>query len=131
MKNPDTGASKEALFCIGSNCGHRKANVEAAIRWLSGLLSEFRHSTVYATPDCHGGQREYMNAVAAGNTTLDAPELEKISKDFEKANGRDQEARKKGDVPLDIDLVVFEGEILREKDYRCEFFLKGFREIKD
>ena len=130
MKNPETGASKEALFCIGSNCGQREENVERAILWLSGMLSGFRHSSVYATPDCHGGQREYMNAVAIGYTALATLELEMLSKGFENANGRDQEARAKGDVPVDVDLVVFEGEILREKDFRCEFFQKGYREIK-
>lgn len=129
MKNPITGASKEALFCIGSNCGKREINVERALCWLSGVLSEFRHSSVYASPDCQGSQREYMNAVAMGYTTLDIFELERLSKNFEKANGRDHEARAKGDVPVDVDLVVFEGKVLREKDFRCEFFLKGYREI--
>lgn len=105
--------------------------MEKALHWLSGQLSGFRHSSVYATPDYHGGQREYLNAVAIGHTTLDALELERLSKNYEICNGRDQEARSNGEVPIDVDLVVFDKEILRNKDFRCEFFLKGYREIKD
>ena len=121
------GASREALFCIGSNCGDREGNVDAALVWLSGILADFRHTPVYATPDCHGGARKYMNAVAVGCTCLEAPELERLCKDYECAAGRDAEAREAGNVPIDIDIVVFDGKILREKDFGCEFFKKGYK----
>lgn len=131
MTDQTTGASREALFCIGSNCGDRELNVASALDWLSGLIGEFRHSLIYATPDCHGGQREYMNAVALGTTELNPDELDCLCKEFELSKGRDAAARKAGDVPVDLDLVVYDGTILRKRDYDSEFFLKGFRMIKD
>ncbi|MDE5871171.1 MAG: 2-amino-4-hydroxy-6-hydroxymethyldihydropteridine diphosphokinase [Muribaculaceae bacterium] len=121
----------EAIVCIGANCGDRKRNVCDGLRWLSGILSGFRHSSVYFTQDCHGSQKVYMNAVGVGYTCMHTLELERNCKEYELACGRDSEARAVGDVPVDIDLVVFGGEVLREKDYRSEFFLKGYREIKD
>lgn len=116
----------EAILCIGSNCDDRVANVTAGLEWLSGILHDFRHSPVYATPDCHGGMREYMNAVVSGLTDKTPYELERICKDYETACGRDSTARALGDVPVDIDLVIYDGSILRKKDYGSEFFQKGF-----
>lgn len=119
----------EVVFCIGSNCGDREVRVAAGIEWLSKAITEFRHSSIYATPDCHGGQRKYMNAVVAGSSDMHPYDLERLCKDYEIACGRDSIARVAGDVPVDIDLVVYGGKILREKDFSSEFFLKGYREI--
>ncbi|MDE6511394.1 MAG: 2-amino-4-hydroxy-6-hydroxymethyldihydropteridine diphosphokinase [Muribaculaceae bacterium] len=119
----------EAIFCIGSNCGDREGNVAKALSWLTGKMSYFSHSTIYATPDCHGGQREYMNAVGMGITGLTSASLERLCKEYETSCGRDSHARSVGDVPIDVDVVVFDGVILRERDYGSEFFLKGLREI--
>ena len=116
----------EAILCIGSNCGDRVTNVTAGLEWLSGILIDFRHSYVYATPDCHGGKREYMNAVARGLTDKTPFELEMACKDYEISCGRNSAARAVGDVPVDIDLVVYDGSVLRKRDYDSEFFKKGF-----
>lgn len=121
---------EEAIVCIGSNCGDRKLNISAGLEWLSGILSDFRHSTIYLTPDCHGGQKVYMNAVGVGYIDMPPIEFERICKEYELSCGRDAVARAVGDVPVDIDLVVFGGEVLRKKDYGSEFFLKGYRELK-
>ncbi len=120
----------EAIFCIGSNCGDRELMVDLCLEWLSGILTDMRHSPIYLTPDCHGGARKYMNAVASGFTTLTPSELDRLCKQRELACGRDDAARAAGDVPLDIDLVVYGREILREKDFNSEFFIRGFRDMK-
>ncbi|MDE7351208.1 MAG: 2-amino-4-hydroxy-6-hydroxymethyldihydropteridine diphosphokinase [Muribaculaceae bacterium] len=119
----------QAIFCIGSNCGNREGNVRSAIEWLSGLLMDFRHSDVYSTPDFHGGQRVYMNCICLGLTDLSPANLNALCKDYEVRCGRDSVARSVGNVPVDIDLVVYDREILREKDFRCEFFKKGYRHL--
>ncbi len=120
-----TKRGAEAILCIGSKCGGRERNVAAAVKWRTEILIDFRHSPIYATPDCHGGQREYMNAVCVGLTDLSSAELDALCKEYELRMGRDAEARAAGDVPVDIDVVVFDGKVLREKDYQSEFFRKG------
>lgn len=130
MTRPDESIESEpteVIFCVGSNCNDREASVEAALKWLSEMLMDFRRSPIYATPDCHGGQREYMNAVAIGKTMLQPPELELACKEYEVACGRDAAARAAGDVPVDVDTVVYGNTVLRIKDYRCEFFLRGYK----
>ena len=119
----------ECILCIGSNCGDREANVADALGWLSGILRDFRHSHIYATPDCAGGQREYMNSVCSGTTGLTPEELDRLCKDFELKAGRSEAARAAGDVPVDIDVVVYGPTILRDRDYSSEFFRIGLDEL--
>lgn len=124
-----TEKSVLAVFSIGSNSGDRTSNVQIGIKCLSSLLSDFECSHIYATPDCHGGYREYINAVAKGTTTLSPEQIDKHCKEFEISNGRDCKAREAGDVPLDIDLVIYDDTILRPKDFAREFFKIGYESI--
>ncbi len=119
----------EVVLSIGSNCGDREAQVSAGIFWLKNILDDFKHSRIYTTGDCHGGKRDYMNTVVKGRTSLSAEVLNNLCKEYEKANGRTAEARSCGDVPVDIDIVIYAGEIIRPKDYRQKFFQIGFSEL--
>mgnify|MGYP000792160466 FL=1 len=110
---------------IGSNCGNRHRQVSAGIDWLKEILTECEISEIYATGDCSGGNREYMNAVVAGKTSLGLKELEISCKEYERRHGRTPTARANGDVPVDIDTVVYDGYIVREKDYRQTYFQIG------
>lgn len=118
-----------AIFSIGSNCGDRLANVKNGIEWLSQLLTDFRSSSIYATPDCHGGIREYFNAVACGMTYDTPVNLEYLCKQYETLCGRDDTMRRSGNVPVDIDLVVYNGQVLRPNDFKREFFKIGYSMI--
>lgn len=71
-----------------------------------------------------------MNAVAIGKTDITLQQLEIMCKNFEKELGRDEKAREAGDVPIDIDVVVYDGKILRETDYIREFFKIGFYQLR-
>ena len=115
-----------AIFSIGSNYGDRHLNVSNGLKWLSLLLTDFRSSHIYATPDCHGGVKEYLNAVACGSTFSSPQDLEQLCKRYEAACGRDEEMRKNGNVPIDIDLVIFDNRVLRPNDFKREFFKIGY-----
>lgn len=119
----------EAIFSIGSNCGNRHAFVSEGLKWLSCLLSDFRCSSIYATPDCHGGYKEYLNAVVYGRTSLSQKELDNLCKRYEADCGRNEEMRNAGQVPVDIDIVIYDGDILRPNDYKREFFKIGYAMI--
>ena len=74
----------------------------------------------------HGGFREYINAVLSGYTLLTPLELDTKCKQFELEHGRTLEARKAGNVAIDIDLVIYGNDILRPKDFAREFFKIGY-----
>ncbi len=116
----------QVIFCIGSNCGDRHTNVCKGLEWLSNLLDDVKSSPIYATPDCHGGPKEYLNAVVRGTTKASQEVLEMLCKQYEASCGRDETMRKSGNVPVDIDLVIFGSIILRPNDYKREFFKIGY-----
>lgn len=117
------------VISIGSNCGDRKALVMEAIDWLHSLLMQFQSSSVYETPCAKLEGRRYMNAVVRGFYEGDGIELESILKDKEHQMGRTSECRNRGDVPIDMDIVLLNNDITKPWDYRQKFFKIGFDQI--
>lgn len=113
------------LISLGSNCGDRLRALEDGKRWLSSVIDEAVFSPPYETPAEWGGERTYMNMVAMGKTLTDPVELDLLAKNFEKRKGRDREARLKGDVPIDIDVVAYGDKIIRQRDFDSRYFRKG------
>lgn len=117
------------VISIGSNYGDKESQVKKAIEWLKGFLQEFKVSDIYTTPCAmHQGQ-DYLNAVVTGKSGLDIELLNTELKDYERAAGRDDECRRKGRVPIDIDIVMSDGKILKEWDFRQQFFKKGYQQL--
>lgn len=123
-------SANEYVFSIGADYGNRQEAVGKAMDWLASRLDEFECSKVYETPPVGHRGSNYMNAVAAGKSSLNLVEFEKLCKQYEIDNGRDDIARNEGRVPIDIDIVIANGNILRQKDFKCEFFKIGYRQIR-
>lgn len=128
-RNPEISGKRNVILSVGSNCGDRYAQVSSGVVWLSSILDGSRSSSIYSTRDCYGGKREYMNAVVSGKTGYEIEALERECKKYELNQGRTRDARINGDVPIDIDIVVYDNEIVRKKDYGQEFFRIGMRQI--
>ncbi len=131
----------KAVVCVGSNCGCRRENVEKAVVWLGSLLSGMESSGVYSTMDepvlsdkrlsgcASDSYGEYINCVVAGEFAGDGESLRQLCKEYELSNGRDIACRLRGEVPVDIDIVVADGDILRVRDWNSCYFQKGYRRI--
>lgn len=120
----------EAVLSVGSNTSERASNVARAIDWLREELDECRVSSIYTTPDCCGGPTQYDNAVVHGLTSRSREELEECAKRYELASGRDAKARAAGIVSIDIDVVVYDRQIIRPKDFSSCFFRIGYGELR-
>lgn len=120
----------EAVLSVGSNTPERARNVALALDRLKDMLDECEASSIYTTPDCCGGPTQYDNAVVRGLTSRTREDLENIAKLYELSQGRDARARSAGIVPIDIDVVVYDGEIIRPKDFSSCFFRIGYDELK-
>lgn len=115
----------ELVLSLGSNCSHE--NVEKAIEWLASQLNEISCSGLYETPPAKGKGDNYVNAVIMANTSLQLEELNRSFKEYERRVGRDDDCRRTDCVPIDIDIVIYEGKVVREWDYRQDFFKIGYR----
>lgn len=114
---------------IGSNCGDRKVNVEKAISWLKGFMMQVECSDIYETPCALKAGKPYMNAVLKGFFEGTGMDLDEKLKDKEREMGRNSECREKGDVPVDMDIVVCNNEVWKEWDYRQKFFRIGYEKL--
>ncbi len=117
----------EVVLSVGSNCS--RENVEEACCRLSRLLMSADISQIYETPAVNGGRGNYSNAVVRGETDMDFETLNSKLKQFELSLGRTPELKKSGIVPIDVDIVIFDGVVVREWDFRQTFFRIGFSEL--
>lgn len=119
----------KVVIGIGANCGDRENSVRKALEWLKTILIQVKCSEIYETPCVNQTGRPYMNAVVSGVFQSTGIDLEDMLKDKERLMGRTAECKEKGDVPVDLDIVMLDGEIVRPWDYRQKFFRIGFSQI--
>lgn len=117
----------KVLLSIGSNAPDRARRMEEAIGWLCGELHDCSASPVYETPEYSGRYPAYFNCVAEGLTAFGADEFNRRLKDYERSCGRTAESKLTGVVPVDFDLVMFNGDMLRPVEFGREYFAIGYR----
>ena len=117
------------VLSIGSNSADREDQMTNCIAWLRGIAILSKLSSVYNSPASNGKDPDYLNAVAEITTALTHPELTKLLKDYERQCGRTPQSKSLGSIPIDIDIVMWNGEVLRPKDFAQYYFAKGWNEI--
>ena len=122
---------KEVFISIGSNTLDRHSRITEALAALRGETECFRQSEIYSTPCWRGEGEDYMNVVAVFRTCLTPEQLDAKFKQMETDAGRSREVADKNIVPLDVDLVVYDGEILRERDFSRNYFTIGYGQLTD
>ena len=114
---------------IGSNSEDSQRQMELAICHLKSIFSNVVASTAYQTPALNGKDSDYLNAVAVCYTEMTFEEATMALKQWEKTCGRTPESKLKGCIPIDLDIVVWNNEIVREKDYSYSFFTQGYNQL--
>lgn len=114
-----SGSGARAYVGIGSNLDDPVAQVRRAVAALRTLPDThlLAVSSLYRSAPLGGAdQPEYINAVAALDTCLDARRLLAALHDIEAAQGRDRSAGRWASRTLDLDLLVHGGECHVEED---------------
>lgn len=92
--------------------------------------SNFRFSSIYETiGEGSGAGKNYINCLATGKTSKTQSELESLFKRLEIHTGRDDDARNSGIVAIDIDLLIYNKKIVREKDLNMYYVKQGLKEL--
>jgi 2-amino-4-hydroxy-6-hydroxymethyldihydropteridine diphosphokinase len=102
-----------AWIGIGANLGDARANVVDAIERLARLPGArlVQASSLYRTAPIDSSGDDYINAVAALDTDLDAHALLQALLDIEQAHGRERPYRN-APRTLDLDLLLYGDEII-------------------
>lgn len=112
------------LISIGSNIA------KAAEMISRSLLGLSRCGLVNAT-DSYPSEGGYTNCVAELRTELDLYALRSFTKQIEQALGRRIDDKQHGKVVIDVDIVFFDGKLLRPADAHKSYFTMGLRLLKD
>lgn len=104
-------------IALGSNLGDRIAHLNHAIARLQTVLRNVRVSRFRETVPVgvHGPQPLYLNAAAAGSTTLPPRAVLEALLAIERERGRERPAPKAA-RSLDLDLILYGAAVLDEPD---------------
>lgn len=112
---------RPAYVGIGSNLDSPRDQVVRAIAALRAIDDTIlvRTSPLYCSAPLDGSEQpDYINAVSALLTSLDAGSLFRSLQAIEKAQGRSRDGEKWGPRTLDLDLLVFSSATIDEKDLK-------------
>ena len=120
------------ILSLASN-RFQKANLSKARSCLEEILSDLSFSSEHWTQPVGNAQRRdaYLNQLATGTTTLDEETLNERLKQMELNFGRTQAKRLLGIVPIDLDLLEYDGEKLHLLDWQRPYVKELIKEILD
>ena len=110
-----------AYVGVGSNLDSPREQVERALAALGAIENTVlvRTSPLYRSAPLDGSEQpDYINAVSALLTRLDAEGLLRSLQDIEKAQGRSRDADQWGPRTLDLDLLVYSSAAIDEKELK-------------
>lgn len=111
------------FISVGSTNLSNEKEIRAIIskEWKKAEFSDF-----YQTEDINGSGKMYLNSVIRIRDKRPLEELIVVCKNIEKEAGRGINT---SEVALDLDIVMEDKTILREKDYNRSYFQSGYQQL--
>ena len=101
------------ILCLGSNTDC-EANLKSAASLLRAYFGSIRFSeAIYTEPIGLSDSGLFLNQVAVAGTNASLEEVRRAVKAMEKRLGRMSDSKQKGKIPIDIDLLLWNGTILK------------------
>lgn len=121
--------NNSAVILIGSNHPDSRSLIAAAVELLSPALTAMRTSSVVKSGDAAGGIAMYDNLVCVGCTSLSYNGLVENVKDIERALGRTPHSKQIGIIEVDIDVVMWNGSVMRPGDASKPYFVVPYSQL--
>ena len=118
------------VLSIGSYSKDREWQIKNCIKWLKHLLSNVSTSEIYNSKAANGKDPDYLNAVMEAKCRNNYDEINDILKKYEAVCGRTPISKQVGDIPMDLDIIIWNGQIVRERDFAQEYFQIGWKQLK-
>ncbi len=117
------------IIGIGSNI-NAEENISKMLEILALHMDVLRVSTMLKTkPIGIEDQPDFTNGAVKIQTSLGKKELNRLLKKIEDQLGRDRSAPKFGPRTIDLDIVVWNGEIVDKDYYTRDFLQKSVQEV--
>ena len=124
--------ANKAIICIGSN-KDRSENIDQVIRTLQAHYPGARFSTpeMADAVDLPEGSKPFLNLVAMLPTLEEKEELIAFLKELEEDMGRDPDDDEEGIIPMDLDLIEWNEEVVKPLDLVRPYVVSGLEEIEE
>jgi len=127
--NCSRATNNTCIIGIGSNIDAEN-NIADMLQRLKEKVKILNVSSMIKTkPIGIENQPDFTNGAVKISTQLDRPNLEDLLKSIEDQMGRDRSAPKFGPRNIDLDLVVWNGEIVDDDYYTRDFLQKSVAEV--
>jgi 2-amino-4-hydroxy-6-hydroxymethyldihydropteridine diphosphokinase len=119
------------IIGIGSNI-NAEVNISRMLKFLGEKVKILKVSSLLKTkPIGIENQPDYTNGAVKIQTGLSREELNRLLKNMEDQLGRDRSAPKFGPRTIDLDIVVWNGEIVDEDYYSRDFLQESVQEVSN
>lgn len=123
--------NNKLVICLGSNFEKEK-NMRSAADLLRGYFRSIRFSELVCTePVGLPASGPFLNQMAIAGTDATLEEVKQVFKAMEASLGRTADSKRKGQVPIDIDLLRWNGRIVKPADWNKEYVRLLFRSFPD
>lgn len=117
------------ILSLGTNSPDREWQMSHAINRMKQIFRKTLVSEVYEVPAHNGVDAPYLNAVMVATTNMDIEEVTAAVKQWETLCGRTPASKQQGVIPIDIDVVVWNDEVLRPVDYSRSYVSIGISRL--
>ena len=108
------------IILLGTNLGDKYGNLELARKELQEHLDIPRASAIYQTPPWgYESSEDYLNQALEFNTSISPESVMKLCLAAEKSMGRVRSGTGYADRPIDIDILVVDGETSNTELLKC------------
>ncbi|MBQ7042749.1 MAG: 2-amino-4-hydroxy-6-hydroxymethyldihydropteridine diphosphokinase [Muribaculaceae bacterium] len=118
-----------AVLSLGSNSPDKEQQMRNAVKQMKHLFNSVAISDFYEVPAFNGKDAPYLNAVMVVSTAMSINDVNLLLKRWEVKCGRTPESKQKGIVPIDLDIVMWNSEIIRPVDYSRSYVSIGIAQL--
>lgn len=118
-----------AVLCLGSNTAAREQIISRALVRLENICHIAASSPVYEAPDDSGLGAPYLNVVLVVTPRLHYDDFKASLKKMETDFGRTGLSKSAGCMPLDVDIIIWDGEIVDRYQYSRSYFQRGYKDL--
>lgn len=117
------------LLSIGANSSDREWQISQAIKQMKHIFRKVITSEIYEVPAHNGIDSPYLNTVMLATTPMSLEEVVAALKQWETICGRTPASKQLGVIPIDIDVVVWNNEVIRPIDYSRSYVSIGVNQL--
>lgn len=114
---------------VGSNSSDRQWQMENAVKWIKEKFSNVKASSLYETRAANGRDENYLNLVLRADCNMSLEKTIELLKQYETICGRTPASKMVGVIPMDLDIVVWNGNVIRPDELDYPYFSRGYHEL--